>query len=395
MKQARFLAAVALGLFATQSASFMLVPLLVAIATEFETSVAVTGQLSTVTFAAWAVSVVLVSPLSDSLGRRPVALTGLTLLSISVLASAFAPNLGTLMALRVLTGLCAGMIPPNSMAAVADAVSSARRAQVVGGLMAFATLSSVIGVPLVALLAESGSWRLPFVAVGSLLAACAVLNWLWFPKSDGAGLRSFSFFSRYKTLLAMPVFRSILAVNFAQRIAYFALFSYLAAYLIDAYDMSVGAVALPLGFVGMGTVIGSYVGGPVANRKNRMPLIAVSALAGGAGALVLFSVDVPLWTAVAIATGSISLLSIGWPVVITLSTAVSGQSRATGIGLLGVSNQMGGVGGAAVGGVLLAASGFPGVGYLCLGAVAVCAVVIAVFMRGASADAKIPLDEPS
>ena len=395
MKQARFLAAVALGLFATQSASFMLVPLLVAIATEFETSVAVTGQLSTVTFAAWAVSVVLVSPLSDSLGRRPVALTGLTLLSISVLASAFAPNLGTLMALRVLTGLAAGMIPPNSMAAVADAVSSARRAQVVGGLMAFATLSSVIGVPLVALLAESGSWRLPFVAVGSLLAACAVLNWLWFPKSDGAGLRSFSFFSRYKTLLAMPVFRSILAVNFAQRIAYFALFSYLAAYLIDAYDMSVGAVALPLGFVGMGTVIGSYVGGPVANRKNRMPLIAVSALAGGAGALVLFSVDVPLWTAVAIATGSISLLSIGWPVVITLSTAVSGQSRATGIGLLGVSNQMGGVGGAAVGGVLLAASGFPGVGYLCLGAVAVCAVVIAVFMRGASADAKIPLDEPS
>ena len=133
----------------------------------------------------------------------------------------------------------------------------------------------------------------------------------------------------------------------------------------------------------------------MANRKNRMPLIAVSALAGGAGALVLFSVDVPLWTAVAIATGSISLLSIGWPVVITLSTEVSGQSRATGIGLLGVSNQMGGVGGAAVGGVLLAASGFPGVGYLCLGAVAVCAVVIAVFMRGASADAKIPLDEPS
>ena len=356
-------------------------PLLVAVATEFDTSVAVAGQLATVTFAAWAVSVVSVGPLSDSIGRRPVALTGLSLLSIGVLASALAPNLGTLMALRAVTGLGAGMIPPNSMAAVADSVPPARRAQTVGGLMAFATLSSVIGVPLVAVLAESGGWRLPFLATGSLLAACTVLNWFWFPKNEGPGLRSFSFFSRYRTLLAIPIFRAALAVNFAQRMAFFGLFSYLAAYLIDVYGLSVGAVALPLAFVGIGTVIGSYIGGPVANRKDRMPLIAASSVAGGVAALLLFSIDMPLWAVVAIATGSVALLSVGWPVVITLSTEISGQSRATGIGLLGVSNQSGGVGGAALGGVLLAASGFPGIGYLSLGAVVGSAVIIVLFMR--------------
>ncbi|MCH8893959.1 MAG: MFS transporter [Chloroflexi bacterium] len=381
MKQARFLAAVAVGLFATQSSGFMLAPLLVAVATEFDTSVAVAGQLATVTFAAWAVSVVSVGPLSDSIGRRPVALTGLSLLSIGVLASALAPNLGTLMALRAVTGLGAGMIPPNSMAAVADSVPPARRAQTVGGLMAFATLSSVIGVPLVAVLAESGGWRLPFLATGSLLAACTVLNWFWFPKSEGTGLRSFSFFPRYRALLSIPIFRAALAVNFAQRMAFFGLFSYLAAYLIDVYGLSVGAVALPLAFVGIGTVIGSYIGGPVANRKDRMPLIAASSVAGGVAALLLFSIDMPLWAVVAIATGSVALLSVGWPVVITLSTEISGQSRATGIGLLGVSNQSGGVGGAALGGVLLAASGFPGIGYLSLGAVLGSAVIIVLFMR--------------
>ena len=381
MNQFRFLAAVAVGLFLTMSASLMLAPLLVDLATEFDTSVAVAGQLATVTFAAWAVSVVTVGPLSDSIGRRPVALAGLTLLSIGVLASAFAPNLGTLMALRAVTGLGGGMIPPNSMAAVADTVSPSRRAQAVGGLMAFATLSSVIGIPLVAIGADWGGWRLPFLVIGSLLAACALLNWFWFPRSEGAGLRSFSFFSRYRTLLAVPIFRAALTVNFAQRIAYFALFSYLAAYLIDAYDMSVGAVALPLGFVGIGTVIGSYAGGPVANRKDRMPLIAAAALAGGAASLLLYSIEVPVWVAVAIATSAVSLLSVGFPVMLTLSTEVSNQSRATGVGLLGLSNQSGGVGGAAMGGVLLAASGFPGVGYLCLGAVVFSAVVIALFMR--------------
>ncbi len=381
MRQFRFLAAVAMGLLLTMGAALMLAPLLVDLATEFDTSVAVTGQLATVTFAAWAVSVVSVGPLSDSIGRRPVALAGLTLLSIGVLASAFTPNLGTLMALRAVTGLGAGMMPPNSLAAVADTVSPSRRAQAVGGLMAFSTLSSVIGIPLVAVGADWGGWQLPFLVMGSLLAGCTLLNWFWFPRSAGAGLRSFSFFPRFRTLLAIPDFRSALAVNLAQRMAFFALFSYLSAYLIDTYQMSVGALALPLAIVGIGTMIGSYIGGPVANRKDRMPLIAASAVAGGLAALLLFSIEVPVWVAVAIATSAVSLLSVGFPVLLTFSTEVSSQSRATGVGLLGFSNQSGGVGGAALGGVLLAASGFPGVGYLCLGAAAFSAVVIALFMR--------------
>ena len=360
MIQRRFLAAVALGMFGTQSASLMLAPLLVAMATEFNTSVKVAGQFATVTFAAWAVSVVAVGPMSDSFGRRPVALTGLSLLSVGVLASAIAPNLETLMALRVVTGLGGGMIPPNSMAAVADSVPPARRAQVVGGVMAFATLSSVIGVPLVAVLADAGGWRISFLAVGSLLTACTLLNWFWFPKSDSAGLRSFSFFSRYRTLLAIPVFRAALAVNLSQRMAYIALFSYLAAYLINTYSMGVGAVAVPLAFVGIGTVIGSYIGGPIAGRKNRMTLVATSSLAGGVAALLLFLIEVPVWAAVATATGAVLLLSVAWPIMITFSAEVSSQSRATGVGLLGASNQSGGVGGAAIGGVLLATSGFPG-----------------------------------
>ena len=41
------------------------------------------------------------------------------------------------------------------------------------------------------------------------------------------------------------------------------LFNYLSAYLIDAYGMNLGAVSLPLTSVGISTVIGSHVGGPV------------------------------------------------------------------------------------------------------------------------------------
>ena len=381
MNQKRFLTAVALAFFGTQSSALMLAPLLVAIASEFDTSVAVAGQVATATFAAWAISVVSVGPLSDSFGRRPAALTGLSLLAISVFASAFAPNLETLMALRVLTGLGGGMIPPNGMAAVVEMVPQARRAQVVGGLIAFTGLSSVIGVPLVALAADLGGWRVAFVAVGLLLSACTVLNWFWFPKGEKTEERTFSFFSRYKSLLANPVLRAILAANFAQRVAFMGMISYLATYMINDYGMSLGAVALPLAFVGIGTVIGSYIGGSVANRDDRMRLIAVSATGGGIAALFLFTADIPVWAVVATATGATALLSIPWTVLITVITEVSSESRATGVGLLGVSNQTGAVGGAAIGGYLLAASGFPGIGYLCLGAIAFSVVVIVFFLR--------------
>ena len=393
MNQNRFLAAVALAFFSTQSSSLMLAPLLVDIAAEFDVSVAVAGQVGTATFAAWAISVVSVGPLSDSLGRRPVALAGLSLLAVGVLASAFAPNLETLMVTRVVTGLGGGMIPPNGMAAVVDVVPPARIARAIGTLVSFTTLSAVIGVPAVALMADLGSWRLPFLVIGSLLTACIVLNWFWFPKNEAARPRTFTVFSRYRDLLALPVLRSILAANLAQRIAYMAIFSYLATYLIDDYGVSVGAVALPLALVGIGGVIGSYIGGTVAARPDRMYLVAASAIGGGVAAAALFSVDLPVWAVVAISTVSIALLSLPWTVMIAVCTEISGNSRATGVGLLGLSNQTGAVGGAALGGLLLAVIGFPGIGYLCLGAVVFSAVVIVVFMRSAGAGATLLPDD--
>ena len=99
-------------------------------------------------------------------------------------ASSFAPNFGVLLALRVATGLAGGMIPPNSMAAVADVLAPAKRARAFGLLMAVASLSSVTGVPLVAVMTSAGGWRVPFAVIGSLLIVCAVFHWFWYPKIE-------------------------------------------------------------------------------------------------------------------------------------------------------------------------------------------------------------------
>ena len=172
-----------------------------------------------------------------------------------------------------------------------------------------------------------------------------------------------------------------MAVNLLQRIALFALFSYLSTYLISTYAMSVGEVALPLAIVGVGWMIGSYMAGPVANRRNRMPVVAVCSVISGIAALFLLSFEPSVWVTVTIAMAAIGLFGLGSPVLIISSIDISGQSRATGVALLGASNQLGGVGGAALGGALLAAGRFQWIGYLCLGAAVLSAAIITLFMR--------------
>jgi len=136
-------------------------------------------------------------------------------------------------------------------------------------------------------------------------------------------------------------------------------------------------------------VICSYMAGPVGNRDDRMTVISVASLAGGVVAVLLLSIDVPMWAVAGLATVSVGLLGIGWPVFMTFGREVSGRSRSTAVGLLGASNQVSGVCGTAVGGVLLGWFGFPGIGYLCLGTVAVSSVISDLFMRETGAGREI------
>jgi predicted MFS family arabinose efflux permease len=371
----------------------MLGPLLVGIAKEFDTSVAVAGQLTAVTFLSWAIFAPLAGPFSDSFGRRPVALVGLALMGACILAAAFAPNFYVLMILLLGTGMSGAMIPPNSMAAISDVVAPEQRGRAIGAASGISTAASVIGVPVVAILASVADWRLPFIVCGSLLLGIFVLSWLWYPKGPITASRSFSYFSRFKELGSISVFRIGMVTYVSQRIAFYAVIGYLAAFLIDTYGMSVGETALPLAVVGLGAVIGSLWGGVIANHQRRLNFVAGCALAGGATALVLFTVDPSIWVTVFIAFGAVCVLSVGWPVFITFATDVAGQSRATAVGMMGGSNWLGGVIGSSLGGAFLAVGGFSAVGIFCLVTVVISALIMQLFMREPTSQPKLGLSD--
>ena len=357
-------------------------PLLVEIASDLEVSVAVAGQLATATFAAWAVSLVSVGPLSDSFGRRPVALAGLVVLTGSVLASAFAPNIEALLALRVLTGLGGGTLPPNAVGAVSDVISPARRVQAVSGLLAIQGVVSAVTVPMVAVLAGLGGWRVPFLVAGLLLGLAFLMNWLWFPRDSQERARNWAFVSRYWSLMSVRYFRVAVAVNLTQRVAFWTMVSFFAAFLIHTYELSVGFVALPLATAALAQIIGSYSAAFVANRRRRAALLAGTSAIGGVCGFLFFSVELNLWVAVGVATIGTGLLSLLMPALVAVSTEYSGESKATGASLMGASNQSGGAVGAAIAGGLLASTGgYEAVGFMCLGVTIASALLTGLFGR--------------
>ncbi len=381
VNKAWFYFVLSLAILSTQTAIVMVPALLVEIANDLDVSVAVSGQLNTASFAALAISIVAVGPLADSFGRRPVALVGISMVLISMVGSAFAPNMEVFLVLRIIGGLGGGTIPPTSVGVVSDVISPARRAQAVGGIMGTVVLTSAITVPLVALFADLWGWRVTFLLAGALLGLALLLAVIWYPRDSRERNRDLVFFGRYWALLSMGFFRVALSVIVTQRLAYWGLISFFAAYLIEAYDLSVGFVAIPLLIAAAAQVIGSYAAGFVATKGYRVVLMGTTTAAGGACVFLFFTVDFGLWTAVALATAGSGLLSVLAPVMVAATTEYSGESKATGASTIGVGNFVGGVLGAGLSGALLAIVGYQGIGYLCLALTVGSTVLLAVFAR--------------
>ena len=191
-----------------------------------------------------------------------------------------------------------------------------------------------------------------------------------------------TFVSHLKAVSTQRGFWYILIANGLQTMAYIGMSGYLAAYLIQSYGMDAGDTALPLSLAGLGVIAGSLVGGRVADRSDRASVLACTFLGGGFAAALVFMIPFSPWLTVVLAFAVSGLLLLAWPVVAVMLTDLAGDSRATATGLFAVSNQMGVLGGASLGGVMLSLGHFPFVGIFCLAMAALAAGIMRYKVRG-------------
>ena len=373
------------AVFLVRTAALMLGPLLVALAAAFHTSVAAAGQLAAAINLSWAITALFVGPVSDTYGRRRVGLTGLLVMGGGILGSILAWDYWALLVCRLLTGIGAAMIPPNSMAIIADHFSPAERGRPISIVISASFLGPVLAIPLIALLADLGGWRTPFGVMGGLCLILWGVQWLWLPQQRHAAGQAVAFLARFAALSRRAGIWHVLVANALYQTAAFALFTYLAAFLMRSYGMRGRDTALPLAAAFFGAMLGSLLGGTVAGRTWRIGGVALALLVGGIFAGLMFVVAVSPWLTVLLATAGAILLTVFEPVTWALMAELAGESRATANGMLATSNQLGAMIGASVGGLVLAFGGFSLVGSLSLGAAVIAALVIGAKVRGIGA----------
>jgi len=98
----------------------------------------------------------------DHFGRRRMLVGGITLFAAASLACALAPGLGFLLAARVVQGIGAAMLMPNSLSILSHAFSGEEKGRAVGTWAAAGAIASAFGPPLGGWLVDAVGWRAIF-----------------------------------------------------------------------------------------------------------------------------------------------------------------------------------------------------------------------------------------
>jgi AAHS family 4-hydroxybenzoate transporter-like MFS transporter len=122
-------------------------------------------------------------PVSDRVGRRPVLLGGLLFFGIMSLLTVLANSVGSLLVLRLLTGLGLGCVMPNAIALTSEYAPERVRSTAVMVMFCGFSLGAALGGLAAAVLIKDFGWRSVFIAGGVLPLLGAVAVWRWLPES--------------------------------------------------------------------------------------------------------------------------------------------------------------------------------------------------------------------
>lgn len=170
----RALGTLALGTAALLAGQLVISPLLPRITDEFGIGSGTAGAALTAMWACAALAMYPGGRLSDTLGRRPVLVTALTVASAGLALAAVAPNFPAFVVALALVGAGIGLYEPTSMATVADLFTT-DRGRAYGVISASYNVGSGVAAGLAIGALWLGNWRSAFLpAMGGLL----LVGWL-------------------------------------------------------------------------------------------------------------------------------------------------------------------------------------------------------------------------
>lgn len=273
MSTRAWLILLAVGLFAIGTDGYVITGLLPEMGRDLGVSDSDTGHLVSAFALAYALGAPLLAVTLGSLPRRPVLISSLAVFAAANVAAALVHSYGTLLAIRVLSGLAAAVFSPGAISVVPSLVPAERRGRALSTVSAGIAVSTAVGVPLGTLIGNAFGWRVTFLVVAALGGlACLGLTLLLppLPPNPPADLRT-----RVNASRAAGV-PSALGVTVLWIAGAFTLLTYLSPVLHEVGDVQGTTLSIWLAVYGLAAVTGNHLGGRAADRFATQRLTVVT-----------------------------------------------------------------------------------------------------------------------
>ena len=358
------LAAASLAMFTAAASGTTRAPFLIDMARDLRVSVPLVANLVAITSISWGLASMFAGAGSDRWGRRPFLIGGPLALAVASSGVATAETFLGVVAWATLGGGCSGMFTGVIFTEVSGRVSAGQQGRALGWVMSGQSLTLLIGVPVAAWVGSSIGWRGVNLCVAALAAASAIGLIATTAARVNTGTASARRVPSMRAALTRPVLQ-LLGMGIAERVCYGLVAVYYATFLQSTYGLQLNAVALPLAVFAMGNILGTLLGGQLADRmSNRRAIFAAAMLASAVAAIALFGWQDDLASAVALGFVYVFFNAIARPSLMASLTDVPEHVRGTVMGLNVTCSSIGWLGAAALGGWMIATFGFAGFGPL-------------------------------
>lgn len=211
--------------------------------------------------------------LTMQFNRKYLLLILLSGFAFSNIISGFVYDYTIIIALRVIGGICAGVMWPMIAAYGMRLVGEEHHGKAIAVIMAGTTLGISIGMPVMTAIGNDYGWRTEFIGLGVFIIATAVISFFALPSTPGEKLTKTS---SPLAVLKIPAILIVLLLTLLGVVAHYGVYVYITS-LVDEIDLA-GGVESALLFFGVGSLISVLLAIKFTDKYLRLLTITMFAL---------------------------------------------------------------------------------------------------------------------
>jgi predicted MFS family arabinose efflux permease len=299
-------------------------------------------------------------PVADRLGYRLMMLTGMTLLVVGMFAGGVFPFYGVILVALFLAGLGKSIFDPALQAYVGDRVPFHRRGLVIGFLEFSWAGSTLLGIPVIALLIDRLGWQSPFFVMGGFGLLGILILRILIEKGGQKDPQKHSrllFKDAWRPLLHERAALGALSYSFLVSAANDNLFVVYGAWLEDQFSLSIVALGFGTAVIGIAELAGETMTAALADRLG----LKRSLLGGLVACIICYGILPYMSQTLSLALIGLFLIFLSFEFMIvtglSLFTELLPSARATMMASYSATGGIGRVVGALIGGPIWLAGG--------------------------------------